>query len=49
MWATIVSSCRKEARKNSDFDGIWTHTFQLLDGSYYQLSYQATHWEPDDK
>ena len=45
VW-TNLSNWKEEAWRNQGFNGIITHDLRDTGAMLYQLSYEATHWEP---
>ena len=41
-----LSNWKEEPWKNQGFNGIRTRDLRVADALLYQLSYEATHWEP---
>ena len=41
-----LSNWEEEAWKKSGFNGIRTRDLRVVGALLYQLSYEATHWEP---
>ena len=41
-----LSNWKKKPEKNHGFNGIRTRDLRVAGALLYQLSYEATHWEP---